>query len=113
MRGFFKFGNPTIELEIGNIEVEFLLDTGFNGEIMLSKGLIKKLNLEMIGITDYITASGERNYAEVYKSYIILFEKRVEVTVLSSQANFSLAGMELFHNYKILIERHKDILEIS
>ena len=37
----------------------------------------------------------------------------MEIDVLSTEANFSLAGMELFHNCKILIEMNKDLVEVT
>lgn len=46
MKGFFKFGNPIITLNINGNNIELLLDTGFNGHIMLSDRTIKKSKFE-------------------------------------------------------------------
>ena len=70
MKGFFKFGSPIIELSIEGKKIEFLLDTGFNGHIMLPKAIIEELDLEQIGISDYLTASGEEKLTNVYKCKI-------------------------------------------
>jgi len=35
MKGFFSFGNPIIELPVEGRKIQLLLDTGFNGHIML------------------------------------------------------------------------------
>ena len=80
---------------------------------MLPQTIINKLGLEQIGISDYITASGDKKITKVYKGKISLFDEEIEVAVLSTDANFSLAGMELFHEYKIIIERYKNSLEIA
>lgn len=113
MKGFFKFGSPIIELPIEGKKIEFLLDTGFNCHVMLPKTMIEELSLEQIGISDYLTASGEVKLTNAYKGEIEFFDEEVEVPVLSTDADFSLAGMELFDECKIIIERRKSILEVS
>ncbi|MBI2652421.1 hypothetical protein HYX00_03050 [Candidatus Woesearchaeota archaeon] len=92
--------------------IMMLLDTGFNGHIMLPQTIIDELSLDQIGISDYSTASGDYIVTKVYKGKITFFNEELEVPVLSTDANFSLAGMELFHECKIVIERHKNILEV-
>lgn len=113
MKGFFKFGSPMIEIIFEDNNIMALLDTGFTGEIMLPENLISELNLKQIGISEYIGASGEIKQTKVFKAEIQFFGKTMEIDVLSTEANFSLAGMELFHNCKILIEMNKDIVEIT
>ena len=68
MQGFFKFGNPVIFMPIKEKKIEFLVDTGFNGHIMLPQKLIDSLELEQIGYSDYLTASGEEKITNVYKA---------------------------------------------
>lgn len=69
--------------------------------------------MKQIGISDYLTASGEENIINVYLAIIEFFDEEIEAPVLSTDADFSLAGMELFHNCKIVIERHKNVVEIT
>ena len=113
MKGFFKFGSPVIELSVEGRKIETLLDTGFNGHIMLPLPIIRELALDQIGVSDYLTASGDDKLTEVYKGRIIFLNEKVEVLILSTDADFSLAGMELFHDCKIIIERNKDFVEVS
>lgn len=112
MKGFFKFGNPVIELSIEGRKIEALLDTGFNGHIMLPSPIIRELALDQIGVSDYLTASGDDKLTEVYKGRIMFLNEKTEVPILSTDADFSLAGMELFHECKITIERNKDFVEV-
>ena len=112
MRGFFGFGSPIIELVIKKRKIDFLLDTGFNGYIMLPKKLISELDLDEIGFSDYVTASGEKKETTVYKVDIEFLDEKMEVPVLSTDGNFSLAGMDLFKNCKIVIERNSNTVEI-
>ena len=113
MKGFFRFGSPMIKLPIRGKIIEMLLDTGFNGHIMLPQNIIDELKLEKIGVSDYVTASGEKRLTYVHKGEIEFFDEEIEVPVLSTNANFSLAGMELFHQCKVTIERHKDVVELN
>lgn len=113
MKGFFRFGSPIIELSIEGKKIEVVLDTGFNGHIMLPKKIINDINLEQIGFSDYMTASGEGKLTNVYKAKIEFFDEEIEVPVLATDANFSLVGMELFHNCRIIIERYRNVIEIT
>ncbi len=113
MRGFFKFGNPVIELAVEGRKVEVLLDTGFNGHVMLPRDVIEELGLDQLGISDYLTASGDTKLTKVYVGKIMFLEEEIEVPVLSTDADFSLAGMELFHDCRIVIERINNVVEVS
>ena len=113
MKGFFRFGSPMIELSIEDKIIITLIDTGFTGEVMLPVGLIKKLNLKQIGISEYIGADGEIKQTRVFQARTQFIEETREIDVLSTEVSFSLAGMELFHNCKIVIERNKEFIEIT
>lgn len=112
MKGYFKFGCPVIELIIENVKFELLLDTGFNGYLMLPRDMINKLNLEEIGLTDYSTASGEEKETKVYRGKLEFLEEEIEVPVLATDAKFSLAGMDLFRDCRIIIDRAKEKVEV-
>lgn len=113
MKGFFKFGSPNVELAVEGRKIEALLDTGFNGHVMLPSAVIEELGLDQIGISDYLTASGDARLTKVYVAKIMLFGEEVEVPVLSTNADFSLAGMDLFNNCRIVIERSNNVVEVS
>ena len=113
MKGKFNFGDPIVEFSIQNKPIEFLLDTGFNGQIVLSKGLIGELKLKQIGFSDYTTASGENKLTKVYLAVIDFFGNQKECIVLPTDGDFSLVGMELLHGCKIVLERHREFLEVT
>ena len=102
-----------IELIIEGKKLEFLIDTGFNGYLVLSKRIIDKMNLEIIGLSDYTTASGESKETEIYKVRLNFFDEEIEIPVLSTDANFSLVGMELLNACKIIIEKQRNLVEIT
>ncbi len=51
IKGQFDEGKPMIDIYLGNCEdpIDVLVDTGFNGELMLTKEKIEELSLSFIG----------------------------------------------------------------
>ncbi|MBI4232316.1 hypothetical protein HY605_03730 [Candidatus Peregrinibacteria bacterium] len=115
LNGYFANGSPMLDVKIGdgNNIINFLIDTGFDRELMLSKKNIEELNLKYVGDAEYITAKGDTALSEVYVGNIEWFGERKYVMVLSTEADFNLLGMELLHNSRVVIERHRNILSIS
>jgi len=113
MNGFFKNGCPNIELFVEDEKIAVEIDTGFSDYLMLSHSLIYKLDLELYCIDEYINANGERILTIVYIGKIKFLDEEKEVHILSTNGDFSLAGMELFNDCKIVIERSKDLVEIT
>jgi len=112
MKGFFKFGSPFIKLHFEGKEIDFLLDTGFNGYLVIPKSISKNFQLEKIGMSDYVTASGDGKLADVYLGKLNFFNEEMKVPVLIINSNFALIGMEMFDNCKIIIEKSKQFVEV-
>lgn len=113
MKGFFKNGCPAIKLFVENEKIDVEIDTGFNDYLMLSHTLIGKLALVFEGIHDYVAANGKKTLTIVYKGKVKLLGVEKEVRILSTDADFCLAGMELFNDCKIVIEKSKNFVEIT
>mgnify|MGYP001565963466 CR=1 FL=1 len=93
--GEFAYGCPAIDLNVSKTKIKLLVDSGFNGQMMLPQKVIDKLNLEQIGFSDFTLVNGEQKRTNIYKAEIDFFNKTINVDVLSTNADFSLAGMEL------------------
>ena len=113
MRGFFKFGSPFLRLKVEGKEIEALLDTGFNGHLMLPQTIIDELALDQIGISDYITANGVKTMTKVYRGKVQLLGGEVEIPILSTEAMMILAGFGLFKDCTIIIDQKKGRLEVG
>lgn len=115
LQGYFEFGKTMLEIRVGpeKRKISVLVDTGFNGELMLSTNILKDLKLNSIGLTDYLTANGKRSPAFVYIGNIEWFGEDRKVTILSNDAGYCLLGMELLHYFRLVVERHKNILRVS
>ena len=92
--------------------MDFLVDTGFNGEIALSDRMIHELNLEPIGFSDYMNADGMISHTQVFKGTIVWFNQEKDITVISTKADIALIGMTLLDKTDIQIARYKNILTI-
>lgn len=92
-----------IDIEGSKEQIETILDTGFNGELMLPKKTIEKLNLEWCGKEDYWVASGETITTDVYKGHLNWFGKTGTVEVMSTSADLGLLGMQLLSSCMISI----------
>jgi clan AA aspartic protease len=92
-----------IDIEGSKEQIETILDTGFNGELMLPKKTIENLNLEWCGKEDYLVASGEMITTDVYKGYLNWFDKRCAVEVMATSAEQGLLGMQLLSSCIISI----------
>ena len=113
MKGFFKNGCPIIELFVQDEKIAVEIDTGFSDYLMLSCTWIDNLTLKLDGIDEYMNANGEIILTLVYTGKIKFLDEEKEVYILPTNADFSLAGMELFNDCKIVIEKSKDLVEIT
>ena len=66
MKTRYLFGIPFVTIFIKNIEVECLIDTGFNGALMLPKENVDTLHLPRAGVAEYMLADGSASSSEVY-----------------------------------------------
>jgi predicted aspartyl protease len=113
INGYFESNFPIIELEINNNKISLILDTGFNGHLMLPKRIIEIMDLTQEGFIDYRTAEGSNNMSELYSVIVKIMDHIRKVPVIATDSNFSLAGIRLFNQFKIILEKNKNIVEIS
>jgi len=113
MKGHYLFGLPFLIIEINDEEIEFLVDTGFNGALLLPLKKINELDLKRIGFAQYATVDGAIMDSEIYSVEIEWLSKKKQVSVIASQSDFALLGMELLRNTKTILEPSKGILNIE
>jgi len=115
IKGRFVEGKPMIDiyLEGSDNPIDVLVDTGFNGELMLTEEKIKDLSLSVIGDDEYMTASGDVVPTSVYIGFIRWFGKKRKIAVLSTSGKANLIGMELLHFSRLEIARSQDRLIIK
>ena len=109
IKGWFDEGKPMIEIYLEGSEgpTDVLVDTGFNGELMLTKKKIKGMSLSFIGYDEYMTASGD-----VVPTTVHIGRTR-KIAVLATSGKANLIGMELLHFYRLEMARSQNRLIIS
>ena len=85
------------------IEVSAMIDTGYNGEVVLSEDKIRSLGLEFLGTIDTELADGEIVEMDLFKGWIKWFDRILEVAVGSSRSEDTLLGT------LVLADCHLDI----
>ncbi|MEW6680155.1 MAG: hypothetical protein AB1297_03900 [bacterium] len=115
IKGYFDEGRPTINiyLEGSKSPINVLVDTGFNGELILTKEKIKELSLPFIGDDEDMTASGDVVPTTVHIGFIKWFDRPRKIAVLATSGRLNLIGMELLHFYRLDIARSQNRLVIS
>lgn len=109
----YLFGLPLVTLQVRSQEVEALLDTGFDGWLMLPNSMIKDLNLKYVGQTDYELADGEVVESQLYEAELDWLGEEKKISVVSTPSDLSLLGMGLLANAKTTIRPSKSILQIE
>ena len=74
------------------VELPAMIDTGYNGEVVLSEEKIRSLDLEFLGTIDTELADGEIVEMDLFKGWIKWFDRIREVAVGSSRSEDTLLG---------------------
>lgn len=113
MKTRYLFGLPLVTITLYSQEIEALLDTGFDGWLMLPEPIIQKLNLGYIGQTEYELADGEVVESVLYEAELGWLGEKKKISVVSTPSDLSLLGMGLLANAKTIIRPAKNILQIG
>ena len=113
MKTRFLFGLPFVTFSIQKIEIEAVVDTGFNGMLMLPKETIRKLHLRPIASSGYILANGQSQECNVYKTEMQWLGKMEKVLIIESDSDLSLVGIDLLYNTTLTIKPSKEYISIE
>jgi|SRR5882724_2387995 len=82
---FNKNEEPAISLEVGPREIEFLVDTGFTGGLMIPERLANDLGLKYGGgLEEFYFATGEPIPVFIYPTEINWLGQRITIPVATS-----------------------------
>ena len=94
-------------------EVLVWIDTAFDGHLVFSKELIRKLNLESLVETEAILADGSKVAMESYYCVVDWFGHKVPVQVIENDGRFPLLGTGLLDGRTVLISYDKKAVAIT
>ncbi len=113
MKTYYLFGLPFADLSVNSKQVECIVDTGFNGALLLPLQIIKDLNLKPIAFAEYALANGNLAESEIYEANVDWLGEKTKTSILGIDTDFSLLGMQLLENAKTTLEPRKRSLSIE
>lgn len=100
-------GTPIIAVSLKGVSdpIFVILDTGFDGHLMLPYPIVKTLNLKAQGYRVVIDAMGKEHLFENFKVWIRWFGAQRNIPVLSRKGCPALLGTGLLQFCVLLMER--------
>jgi clan AA aspartic protease len=84
--GYFNLSDePVIELSVGSSRVELLVDTGFNGSLIIPSQIANRLDLRFEGAEEFQSVTGEVFLADAYSVEVDWLGNRIRVAVAASK----------------------------
>lgn len=94
-------------------EMPAIIDTGYNGEIIMPQHEIRAMALELLGTIDSELANGKIVGIELFRGRIKWFDQVREVAVGSSQSDDVLLGTLLLADCDLYIDFKKGYVKIK
>ncbi len=92
---------------------ECLLDTGFNGSLMLPREMVSRLGLQVLGRVSVIAAGGIKSIADIAELEIEWLGERRWTEVLVSASEDTLLGTEMLEGTRLTIDYAAHTVTIS
>lgn len=103
-----------IEVHLSSGEaIECLIDTGFDGGIMLPRAFADQLRFPIIGRLAFELVGGTRLFAQVGLANIEWLNETREIEIVVSESNDALIGTELLQNTVLMIDYVSSTVTIS
>lgn len=106
---------PTIKLANvpGTAPLDWLVDSGFNGDLMMPVKLIRKLRMPRKGFVPCELADGKIVLLPAYEWQIRLMKRRRRVSVIASNSSMPAVGLQLLVGTRLMIDLAQWALEIE
>lgn len=89
------------------------IDTAFDGHLVFSQALIRKLQLESLVETEAILADGQKVVLETFLGYVEWFGALIPLQVIANDGKFPLLGTQLLAGRSLHIEYGLKTLNLS
>ena len=83
--------------------VEVWIDTGFTGDLVLSKTVIEKLSLTRSGSVDAILADGSQIALDTYTCYVNWFGSQRRLEVVANDGDCPLLGVGMLLDLELRV----------
>jgi clan AA aspartic protease len=92
------------DLQSPSIEVDFWIDTGFTGDVVLPQSVILGMGLVQSGSVGAQLGDGSRSVMRTYTCVIDWFGKKQQIEVIANDGEWPLLGVGLLLERSLLIE---------
>jgi clan AA aspartic protease len=117
MRGFFSDRKPKIELTVigldNKIKVPALIDTGFDGTLMLSLPSALEIGLRLSNMVQVELADGSIKNEFVFEAKATLDGATIPVDVLLTSSDENLVGTALLQNRSLMIDFKSQVITLD
>jgi len=113
--GYFNVRyEPVIKLDVGSSQIEFLVDTGFNGGLIIPDQLAKGLDINYDrGLEEFCSVTGATFLASGCSMTIIWFGQAIRVPVATSaEVNEAILGGSMLKDCRLMIDYVKRTVTI-
>jgi clan AA aspartic protease len=93
--------------------IQTIVDTGYNGELILPENNIQELDLEFVGTIDGELANGEIVEMKLFKGRLQWFGSIEEVAIGSTESESPLLGTQLLADCELHVNFKEGVVEIS
>ena len=117
MKGYFSNGKPTVELTVvgldDKIKITALVDTGFDGALMLSLPTALQIGLRLSNMVQVELADGSIKKEFVFEAKAVLDGETIPVDVLLTSSDENLIGTALLQNQSLIIDFKNQIINLG
>lgn len=106
INGYFNARNePVIELQLNSIYVEMLIDTGFDGVLIIPSQIVDQLKLKFQGFEEFYSVTGEKIVGTAYSIEIVWLGQILRVPIIvNSKINEAILGNQMVKNCRLTID---------
>ena len=117
MKCYFEEGKPKIELTVlgldDKITVPALIDTGFNGALMLSLPAALQIGLRLSNILPVELADGSIKKEFVFEAKVMLDGETLPVDILLTSSEESLLGTALLRDRSLTMDFSHQLIKLD
>ncbi len=112
MEGYFNSNNePVVRLDVGSLSVEVLVDTGFDGSLIIPGRVADNMDLRFDAHQDFLSVTGEAFFASACSTEIDWLGRRIRVAVARcGEVSEALLGSHMLQDCRLTIDyRHHTV----
>ncbi len=106
MDGYFNSRNePVVRLDVGSVSVEVLVDTGFDGSLIVPAEVADNMALKFEAHQDFLSVTGAMFFASTCWTEVDWLGKRIRVAIARcGEVSEALLGSHMLRDCRLIID---------